>query len=80
MSKEGIGGKIKTILKPEEELEELNEKRKAAPGIFISQAEIEEPTDQAIKKVEGLLNAMRKRFKPLVVEDPHANDRRFGPK
>ncbi len=80
MTKESISGKIKTILSPEKEVEELNEKRKEALGYYISQEELASPTGETIQKLEGILNEMKKRYKPVEKVDPSANDRRFGPK
>ncbi len=80
MIKESISGKVKTILDPEKEVEELNEKRKEAQGYYISQEELVNPTGELIQKLEGILNEMKKRYKPPEKLDPSANDRRFGPK
>ncbi len=80
MSKQAISETIKTILSPEKEMEELQKKREKARGIFISQQEIESPTEKTIQKVEGLLNELKGRYQPPDKFDPEANNRRFGPK
>ena len=81
MSKESISGKIKTILGPEKEVEDLQKKREEAKGIFFSQKEIDEPSPETVKAIEELLNLVKERRALLAnPPNPEANNRRFGPK